>query len=189
MPRNAKPGLWVMEGKWSNSVRDVRSVDPVLGALEGARRAHHVKHHINDADDLRLQLQRWGQAQHSRFNIGYIALHGAPAKVYVGRRAVDLFDLGDCLTGGTLKSKFLHFGSCSVLDIGTKDQQALRQALGVKVVTGFTADVDWFESLAFELLLFEALTWYKRVDHAERYIKKNYGPLAKRLGFVMVRAT
>ena len=30
MAKKAKPGLWVMEGEWSSSVKDVRSVDPVL---------------------------------------------------------------------------------------------------------------------------------------------------------------
>lgn len=68
-----------------------------------------------------------------------------------------------------------------------KDRRALRQALGVKVLTGFTEDVEWFESLAFELLLFDTLTWYMRPDFAESYIKKNHRQLAKRLGFVMVR--
>src|SRR3954454_4238399 len=37
-----------MEGKWSSSVRDVRSVDPVLAALDGAGHARYAKHHMND---------------------------------------------------------------------------------------------------------------------------------------------
>src|SRR3954453_23344139 len=41
-------GPWAMEGKWSSSVRDVPSVDPVLAALDGAGHARYAKHHIND---------------------------------------------------------------------------------------------------------------------------------------------
>ena len=63
----------------------------------------------------------------------------------------------------------------------------LREPLGVRAITGFREDVDWFESMAFELLLFDCLTHYKRLDAAEAYIKKNYGQLARRLGFVMER--
>ena len=54
-------------------------------------------------------------------------------------------------------------------------------------MTGFTADVDWLESLAFELLLFDALTWYKQLARAEAYMNENHKAFAKRLGFVMVR--
>jgi hypothetical protein len=47
--------------------------------------------------------------------------------------------------------------------------------------------VEWFESLAFELLLFDALTWYSRPSDADSYIKKTHSAFAKRLGFVMIR--
>ena len=86
-----------------------------------------------------------------------------------------------------MSRKILHFGSCSVLDMKPKERRELRTELGVKAMTGFTTDVEWIENLAFELLLFDVLTWYKRLDFAEAYIKKNHGAFARRLGFVMVR--
>lgn len=185
--RRSKPGLWVMEGRWSASVKDVRSVSPILSALQDAGQASHAMHHINDPEDLLLQLKKWGQKQHVRYNLGYVALHGAPGTLYIGRKSVDLFSLEDELHDSNLKQKILHFGSCSVLELKPKERQSLRMTLGVKAMTGFTEDVDWFESLAFELMLFEILTYYKRLDAADAYIKKNHGPFAKRLGFVIVR--
>ncbi|MFG1813678.1 DUF6642 family protein [Kribbella sp. NPDC049174] len=185
--RRGKPGLWVMEGNWSASVRDVRSVEPVLTALQATRGAQFAKRHINDPEDLELGLKRWGQRQHQPYNIGYIALHGSPATVHIGRRSVDLFQLGERLPAATLRQKALHFGSCSVLDLHRREREDLRKVLGVKVVTGFTEDVEWIESLAFELLLFDALTWYKRPSDAENYLKKTHAAFIKRIGFVMVR--
>lgn len=182
-----KPGLWVMEGKWSSRVTDVRSVTPILDALEQAGRARSATSHVNDADDLSRSMLRWGQKQHAGFNIGYVALHGSPGAVHVGRTEIDLFDLGRGIPNRTLRSKVLHFGSCSVMDLRPADRRALRAALGVKVLTGFTEEVEWFESMAFELLLFDTFTWYKRSDAAEAYIKKNHGQMARRLGFVLVR--
>jgi hypothetical protein len=176
-----------MEGAWSASVRDVRSVDPVLTALGSAGRARHAKRHINDAEDLTLSLKHWGQKQHSRFNIGYVALHGSPATVHIGRRAVDLYKVADQLPKRCLDKKALHFGSCSVLNLRPHEQENLRKALGAKVITGFTKDVDWFESLAFELLLFEALTWYSRPGDADNYLRNTHAAFADRLGFVMIR--
>lgn len=187
MPGQGKPGIWLMEGNWSNSVTDVRTVAPVLQALEQAGSARTVHMHLNDAEDLRQALKRWGQKQHSRFNIGYIALHGTPGTLYVGRERVDLHDLGATLPKDSMRGKVLHFGSCSVLDLRPKERQELRAQLGVKMLTGFTEDVEWFDSLAFEILLFDVLTYYKRPDFAEAYIKKNFSQFAKRLGFVMIR--
>jgi hypothetical protein len=176
-----------MEGTWSASVRDVRSVDPVLSALQAARGARYAKRHINDPDDLELGLKRWGQRQHQAYNVGYVALHGSPAKLHIGRKSVDLYELGERLPRATLKQKALHFGSCSVLDLRRSERRELRKMLGVKVVTGFTEDVEWIESLAFELLLFDALTWYQRPSDAENYIKRTHAAFARRLGFIMVR--
>lgn len=187
MPTRAKPGLFVMEGRWSSKVRDVRSVEPVLRALADAGAAVHVKHHLNHPDDLLGQLQRWGQAQHGKYRIGYVALHGSPGTVHIGRFKVDLFSLAAHVERDRLGGKWLHFGSCSVLALEENERKLLRQLFGVKALTGFTEDVDWFESLAFELLMFEAMTTYSRPYDAERYLRKHYGELAERLGFVMVR--
>lgn len=187
MPRSAKPGLFVLEGKWSSKVRDVRSVQPILSALSDAGVAVHVRHHLNDRDDLVKQLRRWSQAQHDRYNIGYVALHGSPGTVHIGRYVVRLEAIADRLPSGALRSKILHFGSCSVLDMDEGGQQELRSLLGVRALTGFTKDVNWFESMAFELLLFEALTSYRRPSDSEKYLMRRHGELAERLGVTMVR--
>jgi hypothetical protein len=159
----------------------------VLSALSDMGQARHVRRHINDPDDLVLQFKKWGQRQHDSFNIGYVALHGSPGTAHVGRKSVDLLSLGEKLSKPAMSKKILHFGSCSVLDLTPKERRELRVALGVKAMTGFTTDVEWIESLAFELLLFDVLTWYKRLDFAADFIKKNHGAFAKKLGFVMVR--
>lgn len=165
----------------------MRSVDPVLAALQQAGVAVHVKHHLNDRDDLVKQLRRWGQGQHDKYRIGYVALHGSPATVHIGRYVVRLHDICERIDRRKLRTKVLHFGSCSVLDMAEHEQAHLRRAMGVRALTGFTRDVDWFESMAFELLLFEALARYQRPSDAERYLRREHGALAERLGFVMVR--
>lgn len=186
MSSRSKPGLWVIEAEWSSRVTDIRSISPVLDALEHAKVARFVHRRVDDRDALIRELNRWGQAQHKAYGIGYVAMHGSPNSVHIGRRAIDLFDLAEDLPTGRLSSKVLHFGSCSVLTTPAV-RRDLREALGVRAITGFREDVDWFESMAFELLLFDCLTHYKRLDAAEAYIKKNYGQLARRLGFVMER--
>jgi len=69
-----------MEGSWSSSVRDVRTVRPVLQALGDAGAAKHAELRVNDPGDLRRELTRWGQAQHKQFGIGYLAFTVRPER-------------------------------------------------------------------------------------------------------------
>lgn len=187
MTQRSKPGVWCMEGAWSSRVTDVRSVGPVLSALEDAKQARQVRVHLNTPDDLAQALKRWTQNQHARYSIGYMALHGGPETIFTGRRQVTWRQI-EQWTEGSLTGKTLHFGSCSVLDTSPKRREEFRRNTGLKAVTGFTKDVDWFESLAFELLLFEALTHYTRLADVEKHLKSVAGSLWKRTGFVVVRA-
>jgi hypothetical protein len=176
-----------MEAKWSTRVHDVRTVHPVLSALEQAGVARFVQNHINDEDDLAASLQRWGRPGQKSFGIGYVAMHGSPGEVNIAGRSVPLLTLTQRIPRRPLTSKVLHFGSCSVLDGAPSDRRELRAAFGVRALTGFTEDVDWFESMAFELILFDVLTRYRRMDAADAYIRHHHRSLARRLGFVMVR--
>lgn len=180
-----KPHIWTIEGNWSSSWRDVRSVDPVLVALKEAKRAEHIKRHVNTVDDLVAHMKAWGQAQHARFEICYLALHGSPGAVHIGRKRVALRQLADALPAGILEAKTLYVGSCSVLNLDDDEVADLHRALGVKVLCGYTNDVEWFPALAFELLLFDALAHYTRPTDARRYLERRYGDLYRDLGFMM----
>lgn len=186
MPRTRRPGLWVMEASWSSRVTDVRTVRPVLAALQDAAVAKSAYHHINDPEDLVRSLQRWGQKQHAGYGIGYLAMHGSPGIVHIGRRRVGLADVAAALPPRRLASKVLHFGSCEVLAEGDQQGDLLR-AFGVRAITGFTEPVDWFDSMAFELILFDALSRFQRMDALEAFVEKHHGQLARRVGFVIAR--
>ena len=45
--------------------------------------------------------------------------------------------------------------------------------------------MKWLESAAFDLLLLEALTRYRRADGVENWLRKQYPSMVDRLGFVM----
>ena len=87
---------------------------------------------------------------------------------------------------GILESKLLHLSACSVLH----DEDACKALLdtsGAQAITGFTKDVDWLESLAFELLMFNAFAGYQRLGNFVRSMNKNYGEFSERLGFTVIR--
>lgn len=187
-----KPGIWCMEGDWSSRVTDVRSVRVIMQALKDDDRINLVYRHLNRPEDLDVALRGWTQKQHDSYRFGYLALHGAPETVFIGRRKVTWEHI-ESVAAGALKggegrsAKHLHFGSCLVMDTDEPRREEFRRRLGARSVSGFTQEVDWFESLAFELILFDALTHYKRIDAVEHYLRKVAGSLWDRTGFVLTR--
>lgn len=183
--RENKPRVWCMEGSWSSSVHDLRTVAPLLDTLRQFG-GESVRQPINTPEDLAASMRRWGQRQHDAFNIGYLALHGSPQKVYIGRKAVTIDELGSWGVG-KLSKKVLHFGSCSVLRASPREREKMRTTLGVRAITGYTKNVEWCQSLALDLLLFEVLAHYKRIDAADRYMRVRYPDPVQLTGFVFVR--
>lgn len=49
---------------------------------------------------------------------------------------------------------------------------------------GYMADVDWLEAAAFELVLIDALSRYKRIDAAFRWLYENHPSILDRLEVV-----
>jgi len=65
------------------------------------------------------------------------------------------------------------------------DVEAFRRVLDARCVAGYTLDIDRFESAAFDLRFFEALTRYMRIDAVDRWLLRQYGGLVKHLGCKM----
>nr|WP_308212652.1 DUF6642 family protein [Nocardia zapadnayensis] len=183
----AKPGIWVMEGYWSRDVNDVRTVRPMTQALADSKIANYVHRHINDVDDLINGLTLLGQRKQDKYNIAYLACHGSSGVIELSGDSISLDELAGRLPkAGILESKLLHLSACSVLH----DEDACKALLdtsGAQAITGFTKDVDWLESLAFELLMFNAFAGYQRLGNFVRSMNKNYGELSERLGFTVIR--
>lgn len=183
----ATPGIWLLENYWSDSYSDVRSVEPVIKSLERAKSAKVVHRQINDVEDLVKGLLVLGQKRNKRYEIAYIACHGSPGAVQIGDDSRDLSSLADELPEGqVLDGKLVHFGSCSVLR-NRSQCRAFLDKTGAQAVSGFTKDVDWFESMAFELLMFQKFATYQRLGNFVNGMERDYGQLSKKLGFKIIR--
>ncbi len=188
MALRRKPGIFCLEGEWSSKLTDRSSVEPLLKTLEQVGRIDYIYRRVTTFDALVEQVQRWGQKQYRSYAVGYFAFHGSPGFLHSGRRRVSLSDLGDMLRG-TCRGKMLYFGACETIDIGRREVDAFRQVTGARAVMGFTHSVDWLESAAFDLLLLDALTYYRRSDKIEGWMRGEHGQLCRRLGFKIVYGT
>lgn len=179
------PRIFCAEGGYSTRLTDTTSVLPLLTFMQGIGKIKHVHRYVETRESLEKLLRRWTQKQYASFSLGYLGFHGSPGTLHVGQDKVSLVELGKLLED-KCADKTIYFGSCSVLDSNPDDLASFVRQTGVKAIAGYTKDVDWFESAAFDLLLFSTLTGYQRLPYAEDYLRKEYPDLTDRLGFKMV---
>ncbi len=170
---------------WSSRLTDHSSVLPVLELLERRDAIDFIHRDAGTVGELEHYLNKWLQKGYDRFSTGYLAFHGEPGALFVGRSKVTLEDLA-LLLDGRASGRVIYFGSCATLDVPRKDIQQFVKSTRLRGVCGFLEDVDWIESAAFEILLIEALSRYKRIDAVDAWMRKNYAGLCRRLRFKLI---
>jgi hypothetical protein len=182
MATRRKPGIFCVEGGWSSKLTSEASVLPLLEFLRSVGQIRFVHDEVHTLDAFAYVVDKWPQRQYASYSIGYFGFHGVPGSLLLGRRKITLEDMAEQLRG-RCAGKIIYFGSCRVIDVPKKRLEDFRRITKARAVAGYEEDVDWFESAAFDLVLFDALTRYKHLDATERWITQRYGRTAKQLGF------
>jgi len=71
--------------------------------------------------------------------------------------------------------------------LGDRRLQEFRQRTGAQAILGYAKDVDWAESMAFEILLYNALANFSRFGDAMNRLDRIAGTLREHLGFKTIR--
>lgn len=172
-----KPGIYCIEN-WSGRRANRDSVLPVLEFLATSGAARFIHERVSTLSELEHRLDDWApRKQHA---ICYLALHGAPESVYVGRHELSLEDLllvdqGDDQLPVDLQGKTLFLASCSTLAGDRRWLKKVKKATKLNTLCGYGRDVEWFEAAAFDLLVLSALCKYGRPADAIKYLRREHG--------------
>lgn len=182
MGNRTRAGVFCLEGPWDGLLTERSSVRPLLEVLEGRKVIEFAHRDAATVEEFEYYLRQWAQKQYRRLSLGYLAFHGEAGSLIVGRTRYSLEQLGDLLDG-LLAGRVLYFASCGTLAVDVERIDSLRAQTGARAVCGYTEDVDWIESAAFDLNLIDSLTWYDRIDAGFRYLQKHHAGMCERLGF------
>ena len=182
-PSTAVARLFCLEGEWDDAIDDRQSVLPILEVLERQDVLRFVHRNAHSTVEFEHHLGRWAEHGPS-FDLIYLAFHGsADGLVLSEGQEVSLARLGT-LMRGLAKGAVIHFSSCSVLDRADEDLASFMRATGARAICGYTKDVDWIDSAAFDLALIYNLATHARAGNAlNRMASPAYSGLAKQLGF------
>jgi hypothetical protein len=185
----ARGGVFCIEGQWHRDLNERGSVLPTLELLERLGQIRFIHKDAATSDELFYFLNRWLLRQYADYRVGFFAMHGEPGQLNLTDwHSVDLDDVAAQMAG-RCEGKRLYFGSCSVLRASDARLQDFLAETGAALICGFTREVDWVESAAFETVLLDVLANGQRLNAAEmRMGSAHWAPLASYLGFRIVYA-
>ncbi|MGB3707047.1 DUF6642 family protein [Gordonia sp. (in: high G+C Gram-positive bacteria)] len=191
--RSTLPGVLCLEGEWADSLRDRRSVLPVLDLLAHTETAQYVHRRTATSHEFFHQLNKWLENGFkndlSRFHTIFIATHGHTGHFqFDDDESISLSELG-AVIDGRASNCYIYFGSCGTMSAPDSDLEAFRRKSGALAVVGYTETIEWLESAAFEAILIEEMVASERPLHMFNRLQHNYGVLVERLGLVVVTSS
>lgn len=219
----AMNGIFCLETTWHERAslglqgldeRKPPSTQSLLELLERLRGVPFVYHDVATKKELDFYLGKWcgRNTNEEDYRLGhlgilYLGFHGSAGQIHLDDGSVDLIKTDQRHTTATLAKSFkrenqyslsgsvIHFASCSVMD-SPETVEEFKEAVGASCVSGYSKEVDYAPSWAFELMYLDLLSNHMSANEVnadtlcdlDKTIKekKKYKGLAKSLGFKMI---
>jgi hypothetical protein len=188
LPDKSK-GVFCLEGEWEDHLTDRTSVEPYLRVLAGLGTWAGVVHRdVATRSELHYYLNKWLQRQYDVFPVAYLAFHGRPNCIELGQDEVSLEDLVDMIDGRA-HDRVIYFGACETMEAPDSVLKSFCKRTGARAIVGYTHQVDWHESAAFDFLLLPELVSSALVRPMVTRLQKNHPQFVKNLGLRVATAT
>ncbi|MCU0490414.1 MAG: hypothetical protein MUD01_02305 [Chloroflexaceae bacterium] len=173
-----------LESLWNSDLEDRWSVRPILDVIVNVQDLKLAYLSCNTEAEFIYNLKMLSKRR--SYGILYLAFHGAPGEFYLADdSAISLETLSEYMAT-RFTDWIIHFGCCSTMRVSASQLDSFIEATGVKMVLGYTKDVDWIESSAMDLLIFQALQQYVDLRACWRGLQKSYPDLIDKTGLNVV---
>lgn len=175
-----------LESLWNTDLEDRWSVRPILDVIANTYDLKLAHLSCNTEPEFTYNLRMLGKRR--SYGILYLAFHGAPGEIYLADETYLTLEALQETMASRFTDWIIHFGCCSTIRVSSERLEAFVAATQVSMIIGYTKDVDWIESSAVDLLIFQALQQYVDLHACWRHLQKVYPDLVARTGLtVMVR--
>lgn len=181
-----KKHIFCIEGNWTHDLKDKASIRTALDFLEHNAEIKSIRKDCSTIDQFNDLIGTSLQKRYKQHTIIYLAFHGSPGSLHVGKRKkIDFHCLAEWLDGRAA-DKIIHFGSCSTLNIDGWELRRFWKDTGALAVSGYTKDIDFIESSVLDILYFRKCQESRKMAAIETEMKEYYGRLMRELGFKMI---
>ena len=147
------------------------SVLPTLEMLERLELLKFIHRPVLSRDDFDAYLKVRRRRNRS-YRLIYLAFHGTESGLRVGDDDITLEELAEAI--GPAPDAVVHLGSCSVLKGKKAQARSFLDATGARAVSGYSRDVDWVESAAFDQIFLSYLAYYEHTGTALRLLRERH---------------
>lgn len=151
----AGAGIFCLEGDWRGLV-DRTSVRLGLDMLMTVRGDRLIHRNAATKDEFEYYLAKWSSDQYRRFPLAYFSYHGSPGYLHLGRDDMALEELVEVVQR-PLTGRVLYFGGCGTLAMAPEELTRFVRRTGARAIVGYTEDIDWEQSAAFDFTLLPGL--------------------------------
>lgn len=177
--------IFCLEGDWSKNLKKQTSVQAVLMFLKQNRDIDYIHRHCGNKENVRYYLNQWQLKRYKAYSILYLAFHGKPNQILLGKDVITLDELADML-GPNCQNKVIHFGTCHTLNTDKRHIKRFLRKTNALCVCGFGQEIKFVEGSVFDILLIDMLQEYKNISRVEAYLNEYYRSLSKKLKFKLV---
>lgn len=175
-----KKNIACLESLWDDDTENRLNVIPLLEVISRSWKIKFSHLTCNTVEELVYNLHL---LRKRNYGILYLAFHGSPGKIHLHNGdELSLRDLSEMM-GDKFTDWIVHFSSCNTLK-KQSDAYDFINSTQVSIATGFTRSVNWIESAAFELMLFQNLQYYKSPKVACKTLLEKHQSLAEITGFI-----
>mgnify|MGYP003606104572 CR=1 FL=1 len=186
----SKPGgVFCLETSWADDGKDLTdkaSVEPQLRMLEGLGDIGSAIHRdVATRPEFNHYMREWLKAKYrDKYPIAYLAFHGYKGGFCVGNEDVSLSELAQFM-GPKARGRIIYVGACSTMAAPTKELQGVCKHTDARAIVGYTRQVSWRESAAFDCLLIPRLLEMTNIRSAYNSLVRDYSDLTRILGLRM----
>ena len=111
----------------------------------------YIYRKCNTREEFFEYLRQYTFVRYRNYTILYIAFHGRPNKIQIGRDLVTLREITDVLEGH-LAHRIVYFGSCSTMRTKRANIDDFLHRTKADILAGYRKDVDFIQATAWEMV-------------------------------------
>jgi len=177
--------VFCIEGDWTNNLKDEASIKSALDFLQHNSKVRSTHRNCSTVQEFEERIKTALQKTYSKYGLIYLAFHGTPGSINVGKRKKLELDAIAEMIMERASDKIIHFGCCSTLDISGWDLRRFLLKTGALAVSGYTKDIEFIQSTFLDILYFKHCQNSRKMSVIEKEMKLYYGKLISELGFVI----
>lgn len=175
-----KKGIACIESFWDSNVERRLNVGPLLEIIASRNSSRFIHLTCNTQDELKFALK--SIPAKAPFRILYFAFHGHPGTIELADGTSLSLDELATIMGRKFANWVIHFGTCGTIHTTPAVLRDFKRRTGAALLLGYTKNIDWVESAAMDLILFDWMLYSQKMGSMWSRVKDRYPGLVSLTG-------